>query len=69
MDIKCFLFINKVKLWMCFNDKERALPVSSSKNTTFYIASMVVNMESIIVNYIDQMKKLIKYLGKQNVII
>ena len=30
---------------------------------------MVVNMESIIVNYIDQMKKLIKYLGKQNVII
>lgn len=30
---------------------------------------MVVNMEGIIVNFIEEMKKLIYYLGKENVII
>ena len=30
---------------------------------------MVANMEGIIVNFIEEMKKLINYLGKENVII
>ena len=30
---------------------------------------MVVNMEGIIINFIEEMKKLIYYLGKENVII
>ena len=43
--------------------------MASSKNTTFYITAMISNMESIINNYIKQMKKLINYLGEQNVVI
>ena len=39
------------------------------KNTTFYIASNLVNIESIIQNYIQQLKYLINYLGKEKVII
>jgi hypothetical protein len=45
------------------------LPISSSKNTTFYITAMIVNMEGIIINFIEEMKKLIYYLGKENVIL
>ena len=67
--INVFLFLNKIKLWVYFNSKEKSLPISSSKNTTFYITAMVVNMEVIINNFIEQMKKLIIYLGKENVII
>ena len=43
--------------------------MASSKNTTFYITAMISDMENIINNYIKQMKKLINYLGEQNVII
>ena len=45
------------------------MPISSSKNTKFYIAAIIFNMENIINNYIKQMKKLILYLGEKNVII
>jgi hypothetical protein len=51
------------------NKKEKTLPITSSKNTTFYITAMIANMEGIIVNFIEEMKKLIYYLGKKNVII
>ena len=67
--INIILFINRIKIWIYFNDKEKTLPNASSKNTTFYITSMIANMEGIIVNFIEEMKKLIYYLGKENVII
>ena len=51
------------------NNKEKTLPIASSKNTTFYITSMRVNMEATINNYIEQMKILINYLGEKNVIV
>ena len=67
--LNVFLFLHRIKLWIYFNNKEIILPISSSKNTSFYITAMIVNIEDIIENYIDQMKKLINYLGYQNVII
>ena len=56
-------------MWIYFNKKEKTLPVSSFKNTTFYITSNVVNIKSIIEKYIAQLKNLINYLGENNVII
>ena len=67
--INVFLFLNKIKIWVYFNNKEKTLPISSTKNTIFYITALVVNMEQIINNYIEEMKKLILYLGEKNVII
>ena len=69
LPINVFLFLKRIKLWVYFNDKKKTLPLSYSNNTTFYITAMVVNMEKIIINYIEQMKQLIKYLGKENVIV
>ena len=67
--INIILFINRIKIWIYFNSKKQTLPISSSKNTTFYITAMIVNMEGIIINFIEEMKKLIYYLGKENVIL
>ena len=64
-----FIFLHRIKLWVHYNKKEKTLPIASSKNTTFFIAAMIVNMESTIAHYIKHMKKLIDYLGEQNVII
>ena len=67
--VNIFLFLNRIKLWILFNNKEKTLPIASSRNTSFYITAMITDMENIIDNYIKQMKKLINYLGEQNVII
>lgn len=57
--INLVLFLNRIKLWIYFNNKEKTLPMASSRNTSFYITAMISNMENIIDNYIEQMKKLI----------
>ena len=67
--LNVFLFLNRIKLWVYFNNKNKTLPHSHSKNVTFYIASNVVNIENIINIYISEMKKLINYLGENNVIV
>ena len=67
--IDIFIFLNRIKLWVYFNSKEITLKKSSSKNTTFYITAMICNMEEIIINFIDELKKLIFYLGEKNVIL
>ena len=63
------VFLNRIKIWVYLNNKNKTLPNSYKKNTTFYITSNIVNMENIIESYIGEMKKLINYLGKNNVII
>lgn len=63
------MFLNRIKLWVYFNNKNKTLPHSYSKNVTFFIASNVVNIENIINIYIAEMKKLINYLGENNVIV
>ena len=67
--IEIIIFLNRIKLWIYFNKKEKTLPISTYKNTTFYITSNVVNIKNIIENYINQLKNLINYLGENNVII
>ena len=62
LSINIIIFINRIKIWVYFNNKEKTLPISSSKNTTFYITAMIVDMEGIIVNFIEQMKKLISII-------
>ena len=63
------IFENRISLWVYFNKKNKTLPISSSKNRIFYLTSNVVNMENIIDKYIEEMKKLIDYLGYNNTII
>ena len=63
------IFVNRIKIWVYFNKKNKTLPNSYSKNTTFYITSTLVNVEKIIESYIEEMKKLIEYLGESNVIL
>ena len=69
LSFNIIIFVNRIKIWIYFSNKEKALPFSSSKNITFYITALVVNMEGIIVNFIEEMKKLIYFIGKENVII
>jgi len=67
--IEILIFFNRIKIWVFLNDKKQTLPIASSKNTTFYITAMIVNMEDIINNYLFEMTKLINYLGEENVIV
>ena len=67
--INLILFVNRIKIWVYFNKKEKTLPISTSQNTIFYITGMIADMEGIIINFIEEMKKLINYLGKDNVIL
>ena len=67
--LKIIIFLNRIKIWVYFNKKEKTLPVATFRNTTFYITSNIANIQNIIGNYINQLKNLIEYLGKNNVII
>ena len=67
--IEVITFLNRIKLWVYFYKKEKTLPISTSRNTKFYITSNLVNIEGIIDNYIEQLKKLMNYLGEGNVIL
>ena len=69
LSLNILLFENRIKIWVFFFQKNKTLPISYSNNRMFYITSNVVNIEDIIEIYIDEMKKLIEYLGKNNVII
>ena len=67
--IEIIVFMNRIKLWVYFNDKSKTLPISTSKNTTYFIAATIHNMEKTIDDFIIEMKKMISYLGKDNIII
>ena len=67
--INIILTLYRMKLWIYFNKKEKVLPISTSKNTTYYLASMIANSENIIEDWIKEMKKIINYLGEKNVML
>ena len=67
IQIICFFY--RTKFWIYFNSKEKVLPLSTSKNTTYYITACVYKMEPIIVDFITEMKKVINYLGERNIIV
>ena len=63
------IFIYRIKLWVYFNNRTITLPLSTSRKTVYFIAAVIHNMEKTIDDYIIEMKKLINYLGNENVII
>ena len=67
--LEVFVFMNRIKFWVHRYNKNITLPIATAKNTTFFIAATVHNMEKIIDDYLIEMKKLINYLGKENIII
>ena len=67
--IKIMIFYYNNKLWIYFNKKENILPISTTRNTKYYITACVINLEPIIVDYINEMIKLIDYLGEENIIV
>ena len=67
--LEVFVFMNRIKIWVHRYNKNITLPIATAKNTTFFIAATVHNMEKIIDDYFIEMKKLINYLGKENIII
>ena len=67
--IEVFIFMNRIKLWVYYNKKNKTLPVATANNTKFFIAATIHNMEKTIDDYIIEMKKLMNYLGNENVII
>jgi hypothetical protein len=67
IQIICYFY--RTKFWIYFESKEKVLPLSTSNNTTYYITACVFRMEPIIVDFITEMKKVINYLGEQNIIV
>ena len=63
------IFLKKTFLWVYFNKIDKVLPNLSSRNTKYYITSNIFNKEELIKFYLNEMKKLISYLGEDNVIV
>jgi len=62
-------FFYRTKFWIYFNKKENILPMGTAKNTTYYLTASIINIETIADDYISEMKKLINYLGDENVMV
>ena len=45
------------------------LPIGTSKNTTYYLTGVIASAKTIIEDWIIEMKKVIDYLGKENVMV
>ena len=67
--IKIIMIYYNNKMWIYLKDKKNILPISTERNTKYYITACVLNMEKIIIDYISEMKKLINYLGENNIIV
>ena len=65
--LKIIIFYYNSKFWIYIFSKKTILPLSTSNNFKFYITACIYNIEPIIVDYINEMKKLIEYLGEKNV--
>ena len=72
--IRISIYFYDIKLWIEFSNKEKLLSFNknsnkTNSNTIYYISSIVFNIEPIIKDWIGEMKKLINYLGPENVIV
>ena len=67
--LKIIIYYYNSKFWVYFSSKEKILPISTTNNVKYYITACIFNMEPIIVDYINEMKKLINYLGETNIIV
>ena len=74
ISLKIGIYFYDIKYWIEFVDKEDILSFNNvnrtkDNDTVYYISAVVYNIEPIIKDWIDEMKKLIDYLGKENVIV
>ena len=72
--LRIIIYFYNIKYWIYFTNKQKLLSFNNNKNsnnteTVYYISSIIYNIEPIIEDWIGEMKKLINYLGKDNVII
>ena len=72
--LRLAIYFYDIKYWIEFIDKDALLSInnnnkSKDNNTIYYISAVVYNIEPIIKDWIDEMKKLIDFLGKDNVIV
>ena len=67
--IKISIYLYNIKFWIYFTPKEDILISDNINNTKYYICSIICNAETIIVDWIAQLKLLIDYLGKENIYI
>ena len=75
--LRIIIYFYNIKYWIYFANKEKLLSFTDNKSikntnksdTIYYISSIVFNMEPTIQDWISEMKKLINYLGKNNVVV
>ena len=69
--IKVGIYYYHTKYWTEITNKQNllALTKKNDKNTVYYICSVVYNIEPMIKDWLEEMKKLIDYLGPENVIV
>ena len=67
--IKISIYFYNIKFWIYLTPKEKELPSDTINETKYYICSIICNAETIIVDWITQLKLLIDYLGKENIYI
>jgi len=69
--IKVGICYYHTKYWTEITNKQNllALTKKNDKNTVYYICSVVYNIEPMIKDWLEEMKKLIDYLGPENVIV
>ena len=67
--IKICIYLYNIKFWIYFSSKDEILSSDNINNTKYYICSIICNAETIIVDWISQLKLLIDFLGKENVYI
>ena len=67
--IKVSIYLYNIKFWIYVTSKEEILHSDDINHTKYYICSIICNAETIIVDWISQLKLLIDFLGKDNVYI
>ena len=67
--IKILIYLYNIKFWIYLTSKEEILSSDDENHTKYYICSIICNAETIIVDWISQLKLLIDFLGKDNVYI
>ena len=76
--LRIAIYFYDLKYWIYFANQQKLLSFNKNNNnnstntdgkTIYYISSVIYNIEPIIKDWIEEMKKLINYLGPQNVIV
>ena len=77
--LRIAIYFYDIKYWIYIESPEKLLynsdlnnnknDITKSNKTIYYISAVIYNMEPIIKDWISEMKQLIDYLGRENVIV